>query len=72
MIDPKKTYKTRGGREVRIYAVDGCAPYPIHGAINVDGKWIGSAWKVDGGYLTSTQQQDKADLIEVKPRMRVS
>ena len=70
MIDPKKTYKTRGGREVRIYAVDGCAPYPIHGAINVDGKWIGSAWKVDGGYLTSTQQQDKADLIEVKPRIK--
>jgi len=70
MIDQKKQYKTRDGREVRIYAVDGCDPYPIHGAINVDGKWIGSAWKSDGGYLTSTQQTDKADLIEVRPRIQ--
>ena len=68
MIDPKKTYKTRDGREVRIYAVDGRNGHRIHGAI-YDGKahgWLHRAWFTDGrmhSYPTD------CDLIEVKPRI---
>jgi hypothetical protein len=32
MISMDKQYRTRDGREVRIYAVDGGGKYPIHGA----------------------------------------
>ena len=46
MIDITKKYRTRDGREVRIYATDGADPYPVHGAIkNSDGEWCGSAWR---------------------------
>ena len=70
MIDPKKQYRTRDGREVRIYAVDGADPYPVHGAIKMDGKWGNSAWRADGGYLTHFNLVDPSDLIEVKPRIK--
>ena len=34
MIDMKKKYRTKDGREVRIYATDGVGHYPVHGAVN--------------------------------------
>ena len=33
-----KKYRTRDGKEVRIYAVDGCGDYPIHGSYAFDGR----------------------------------
>jgi len=69
-IDMTKTYRTRDGREVRIYAVDGAKPYPVHGAINRDGEWCGSAWTQSGYYKVNALNFDDMDLIEVKPRIQ--
>ena len=67
MIDKDKTYRTRDGREVRIYATDGHGTYPIHGASN-DSKygWVPHAWLPDGRHASYTVH----DLIEVKPRIK--
>ena len=50
MIDKNKQYRTRDGREVRIYATDGCNGHRVHGAI-YEGKasgWAHRAWFKDG------------------------
>ena len=62
MIDKSKQYRTRDGREVRIYATDVYKDYPIHGAI-MDHGWCFHYWTEDGKGTTS-----RFDLIEVKPR----
>jgi hypothetical protein len=67
MIDPKKQYKTRDGREVRIYAVDGEGQYPIHGAIREPCGWVSAKWTRDGSWVS---HKTTTDLIEVKPRIR--
>jgi hypothetical protein len=68
MIDRNKQYRTRDGREVRIYAVDGRGMWPIHGAIKVDGGWAACTWFDDG---RAAGDRDAAlDLIEVKPRIQ--
>lgn len=67
MIDKSKDYKTRDGREVRIYATDGGGAKPIHGAVLNNGKWVSHIWTA-AGFL-----QDVAcssDLIEVRPRIK--
>jgi len=77
MIDINKKYRTRDGREVRIYATDGAECLPVHGAI----KWVtGKGWKPDiaGWRPCSWTKNGKAvdgeefscDLIEVKPRIK--
>ena len=68
MIDKNKQYRTRDGREVRIYAVDGGGERPVHGAINLDGEWECLVWRMDGrlGEYIETD----TDLIEVKPRIK--
>ena len=66
MIDKSKIYRTRDGREVRIYATDGKPYQQIHGAISIDGKWEAAQWYDSGvyyGYGTSC-----FDLIEDRPR----
>lgn len=67
MIEMGKTYKTRDGREVRIYAVDGVDDYPVHGAVYVGG-WFPFKWRSDGTYGHSPKHVH--DLIEVKPRIK--
>jgi hypothetical protein len=66
MISMDKQYKTRDGREVRIYAVDGGGEYPVQGAIHRphDGRWITYLWTPDG---RSVHDTDCCDLIEVRP-----
>ena len=68
MIDKNKTYKTRDGREVRIYATDGIDDQSIHGAVkdNLNG-WILHAWYSDGVHARS-DRNGRYDLIEVRPR----
>ena len=77
MIDINKKYRTRDGREVRIYATDGAECLPVHGAI----KWVtGKGWEPDiaGWRPCSWTKNGKAvdgeefscDLIEVKPRIQ--
>jgi hypothetical protein len=68
MISKDKTYCTRDGREVRIYATDGHPDEPVHGAFkDYSGRWNSSMWKLDG---SSFYGKDAADLIEVKPRIK--
>jgi len=68
VISKDKKYRTKSGREVRIYAVDGGGRYPVHGAIFVDGTWSQENWKSDGSNIDSLE--DSLSLIEVKPRIQ--
>ena len=69
MISMDKQYQTRDGRKVRIYAVDGGGPFPIHGAVYVEGSWVNESWSSKGMYTTD-QKDHEYDLIEVKPRIQ--
>ena len=66
MIDIDKKYRTRDGREVRIYAVDGRGEFQIHGAIKTDVGWGCSEWKLNG--QSYANRSGPNDLIEVRPR----
>ena len=66
MIDNNKTYRTRDGREVRIYATDGGGYWPIHGAIQLScSGWAQASWDNDGNAFGSFHRDN---LIEVRPR----
>jgi hypothetical protein len=66
MIDKNKVYKTRDGREVRIYATDGGGPKkPIHGAVKDKDGWYMLAWSKNG--IVSSIDKN-LDLIEDRPR----
>lgn len=62
-----KQYKTRDGREVRIYATDGGGNFPVHGAIRKGDGWAACTWTADGRCYDSGEISDM-DLVEVKPR----
>jgi hypothetical protein len=69
MIDINKQYRTRDGREVRIYATDGSGRKPVHGAYFdtfVKG-WIFLVW-TEHGKVDGYQDLQPLDLIEVRPR----
>ena len=69
MIDKNKIYKTRDGREVRIYATDGRDFYPVHGAIHQGDGWQHNCWTKDGKHsLNKTTCYEGSDLIEIRPR----
>jgi hypothetical protein len=66
MIDINKKYRTRDGREVRIYATDGGGYWPIHGAIQLScSGWSPASWDDDGNAFNSFHRDN---LIEVRPR----
>jgi len=72
MIDKSKTYRTRDGREVRIYATDGGSYQPIMGATSYTSKegktwWESARWADDGSY-DPYGRETNSDLIEVRPR----
>lgn len=69
MISMDKEYKTREGLEVRIYAIDGCGFYPVHGAIKNEYGWNSTYWRGNGMSLKDTPCS--SDLIEVKPRIKI-
>ena len=60
MIDVNKTYRTRDGREVRIYATDGGGVHCVHGAVRNPEGWAMCSWSLESS----------CDLIEVKPRIK--
>ena len=71
MIDINKKYRTRDGREVRIYATDGGPYQPIMGAISYTSKegknwWESARWADDGSY-NPYGRETNSDLIEVRP-----
>ena len=67
VIDKSKTYRTRNGQEVRIYATDGFGKKPIHGAV-FDSGWVDFAW-TSAGFIWPSDAADHHpyDLIEVVP-----
>lgn len=65
MIELGKQYKTRDGREVRIYAVDCGGHRPVHGAIRENNEWVAYTWLHDGVAGLHCNS-----LIEVKPRIQ--
>jgi len=65
MIDLAKKYRTRDGREVRIYAVDGGGGMPVHGAVRDGCEWTAYTWLESGEAALHC-----ASLIEVKPRIQ--
>ena len=71
MIDINKKYRTRGGREVRIYATDGWLDGMImtHGAVkNKNGYWEIANWYTKNGEFYGGIINHPFDLIEVRPR----
>ena len=70
MIDINKKYKTRNGRDVRIYSVDNGGEYPVHGACRRgDDEWTLRSWTSDGNYINL--RSDFRDLVEVKKTRKV-
>ena len=68
MIDKSKQYRTRDGREVRIYATDGGGD-TVHGAVLYEGTyWRQHCWSLCGQY--DINRESHLDLIEVKPRIK--
>lgn len=67
MIDKNKQYRTRDGREVRIYATDGVGTHTVHGAIKTEQGWRSQLWRDDGYFVPYATDND---LIEVKPRIK--
>lgn len=66
MIDKSKIYRTRDGREVRIYATDGGGYWPIQGAVQTSSNcWMPTSWDEDG---TAFGSSGLFNLIEVRPR----
>lgn len=66
MIDINKKYRTRDGKEVRIYATDhnGDHPvYPVVGAVKYDEGWDIEKWTIQGAYDTCSIGYN-LDLIE--------
>jgi hypothetical protein len=68
-ISKDKHYRTRDGREVRIYAFDGQGVWSVHGAVKEDPEgWVPRSWKPDGAF--SGALGHACDLVEVKPRIK--
>ena len=71
MIRKDKQYRTRDGREVRIYATDGIDVYSVHGAAKTPEGWWATCWTKDGKVSCSSfDASSDSDLIEVKPRIK--
>ena len=68
MIDKDRTYRTRDGLEVRIYATDGGGRNPVHGSIKEEDGWIFQVWPKSGRYFEDDDEDYRIDLIEVRPR----
>jgi hypothetical protein len=66
MISKDKQYRTRDGREVRIYATDGFGDATIHGAVKRQDDWDCICWTKDGACIFNPSW----NLIEVKPRIQ--
>jgi len=71
-IDIKKTYKTRDGHKVRIYAVDGGDRYPVHGAYWNDESnfWESGTWSAHGVFYLRVDEWSNLDLVKTDPRIK--
>lgn len=69
MIDPTKTYKTRDGRDIKIFMTDNRLHHsPVLGAYKDHSNvWWPHHWGLDGRAYSAGPTD--LDLIEVKPRI---
>lgn len=67
-FNPGETYKTRDGREARVYAVDG-EDWSIHGAVIWGGGWRIQSWMSDG---CSSYTESADDLMPTKRELWVN
>jgi len=65
-FEPGKTYRTRDGREARVYAVDGSGPYCIQGALLEKSGWRPTGWTTAGRYFAWDEESD-CDLLPPAP-----
>jgi hypothetical protein len=71
MISKDKEYRTRDGREVRIYSTDTEHGFDgVHGATKAVHGWELTAWGRNGMKDLSGLQKSRSDLVEVKPRIK--
>jgi len=63
-IDFNKLLQTREGNKVRIYAMDGSLPKPIHGACMCNGAWCSRTWRSDGVWDVN-ESETHLDLVNV-------
>ena len=69
MIELGRKYRTRDGREVRIYAIEPDGLYPVHGAIrSINGYWCARMWNHKG---KMHGRRPNGQLIEVLPEVTV-
>jgi hypothetical protein len=64
VIDINKKYRTRDGREVRIYATDGVEGEKVHGSVKRSYGWCAETWPINGLHSVDSS----LDLFEVCPR----
>lgn len=70
-VEKGKTYRTRSGLEVTIYATGlPNTVHCVHGAVLHEGEWKMECWTRDGRYSTLSGVEAALDLIEFKPRIR--
>ena len=67
LVSIDKTYKTRCGYDVKIYAIYKDQHFKVHGAYFEDGSWTQASWKLDG---THPYPNRVLNLVEVKPRIK--
>jgi len=67
-IDITRKYRTRDGREVRIYATGVGRRYLVQGAVRRNGRWVLRSWDNLGHIRIGDQSE--YDLIEVRPRIK--
>ena len=66
-----ETLRTRLGRPIRIYAIDGGVPFQIHGAWYAEvGGWTSAEWTLDGTRGYPDAPENGIDLVQVKPRIK--
>jgi len=63
-IEVGKTYYTRDGRKVRIYATNSGGVYPVHGAYLMGEEWIGETWTSEGQWLE--KEENNLDITHEK------
>jgi hypothetical protein len=75
VLDITKNYKTKDGREIRIYSMEAGGNYPIHGAILLSpgNSWSPQSWTSEGNSLAGDRGMGgSTDLVEVKTYIRYS
>jgi len=68
LVSIDKTYKTRCGYDVKIYAIYKDQHFKVHGAYFEDGSWTQASWKLDG---THPYPNRVLNLVEVKQKRMV-